>query len=922
VATLWGFAGNRPLRGRDEVLTLCTATWSRICEDGDLAVVLLEGPPGIGKTRLLDELADVIGVRPIRAAATMCVDGELPFGLAVSMVNDGLDLLATLDATAVTPEHSRLVLFDRFRRRLLSGDGPLLVLIDDLHWSDATSLDFLYYVLSRGSGSQALIVMTCRTLEPGGGGNASAIRELRRRDHVQAVEVGPLGLPDQLAVLDDLQSPDLSGSAIEIASHAAGNPYLLLETAREFLQTGRIRSPTLVDSIRGRATACDLHERRMLQFLAALGTPADESAFSMLLEVAVDVVRTSLRNLIRLDLLRIVGGRIEFAHPLVAEVIDETTLPSESRSLHQRIVDQYNTGSLPAVSIGALARHHELSGDSVGSALLWHKAAQEAHQRGMFADAVGLWRRSLADETDADARAEIVCRLADAIGWTGDPAEAVRMLRNEIDATRASVVSTATLLERVHDHATTLGDSATAVAVLGAAIEMPLADGNEALRSKLIGLAAFRAFLAGDHLAAWEHARIAMALAETADTAESRAQAQMVAGLCAHAAGNTSTGIAHLEAAHVLAVESGQLVLQVRVASNLVYVLIESARFPEALETAQRCRQVLVSQDLDASIGSILTYNMSGLLHLLGQWDEAVDLANRVIDADVSGSESGYMYLQLAEIDAQRGSTDAARHRLRSAEAAGVPAGPFHVESALTQATIAMIDGRWTETVTHAIAALAVPGITPVSQARSLAIASTGVKSLTHRQGDRRLAAQVTEALDRFSELCEPTRDGALCHAYLLQAHAELATTSADYNWTRALAAWEELKVPYAQAYCRLRLADHVAPDQRARHLQLAYGIAERLEARPLAKQIEATARTRRVPLGRASAAIDRAAALTRREHEVLALVADGCTNRQISANLFLGERTVHYYVSNILTKLQVSNRNAAAARFREMANS
>ena len=106
--------------------------------------------------------------------------------------------------------------------------------------------------------------------------------------------------------------------------------------------------------------------------------------------------------------------------------------------------------------------------------------------------------------------------------------------------------------------------------------------------------------------------------------------------------------------------------------------------------------------------------------------------------------------------------------------------------------------------------------------------------------------------------------------------------------------------------------------DAEVPELREAYDAATRLGARPLASHMETLARKMRLRLGVPAAAEDAAApapyGLTERELEVLALMAAGRTNRQIAEEMFLAEKTVKNYVSNLLAKMEMSRRSEAAA--------
>ncbi len=170
----------------------------------------------------------------------------------------------------------------------------------------------------------------------------------------------------------------------------------------------------------------------------------------------------------------------------------------------------------------------------------------------------------------------------------------------------------------------------------------------------------------------------------------------------------------------------------------------------------------------------------------------------------------------------------------------------------------------------------------------------------------------------------------------LLTADAQYARatgTSDHRSWAKAAAAWEALGSPWPTAYAHWRqaealLAAGVSRDQAAPPLRQAWTTARALGARPLIAEVESLGRRSRIDLapgpspseGTDGSVLEdtpdaglRRLGLTRRETEVLGLVADGRTNRQIAETLFISDKTASVHVSNILAKLGVANRAAAA---------
>jgi DNA-binding CsgD family transcriptional regulator len=157
----------------------------------------------------------------------------------------------------------------------------------------------------------------------------------------------------------------------------------------------------------------------------------------------------------------------------------------------------------------------------------------------------------------------------------------------------------------------------------------------------------------------------------------------------------------------------------------------------------------------------------------------------------------------------------------------------------------------------------------------------------------------------------------ALAEAELLRAGG----TPAAAGWHRAAAEWAALDSPLLCGYARLREGEArlTGRDGRRRAgppLAEAYAIARRLNAVPLRQEVERLAARARVELadGPAGPPVPAAPGLTPRERQVLALLAEGSTNRQIARALFITEKTVSVHVSRVLAKLTVTNRSAAAA--------
>jgi DNA-binding CsgD family transcriptional regulator len=192
-------------------------------------------------------------------------------------------------------------------------------------------------------------------------------------------------------------------------------------------------------------------------------------------------------------------------------------------------------------------------------------------------------------------------------------------------------------------------------------------------------------------------------------------------------------------------------------------------------------------------------------------------------------------------------------------------------------------------------------------------------------------ATPVLAALDRLATTRAPQTRYPPVAAQLQTAQAErsrLEGRSDPERWRAAAAAWERLEHPYDAAYARFRQAEALLAERGSRLqaqqvLRSAYRTAVTLRAGPLRREVELLAQRGRLDLQeqtnataalRAPPSPAASLGLTQRETEVLALVAEGRTNRQIGQALFITEKTASLHVSHILAKLGVAGRGEAAA--------
>jgi DNA-binding CsgD family transcriptional regulator/tetratricopeptide (TPR) repeat protein len=323
----------------------------------------------------------------------------------------------------------------------------------------------------------------------------------------------------------------------------------------------------------------------------------------------------------------------------------------------------------------------------------------------------------------------------------------------------------------------------------------------------------------------------------------------------------------------------------------------------------------------------LLAIAANGLFRV-GQWAEAEKVITIALQHRPSGADAVELLLARCKLSVGYGDVEAAEKDLDAVATVLAGGGARHVLPMLTlRAGLAMWQGR------HAEARAAVQrGLTETRSDDLVLLAVLawhGLRAEAEAQAARdvpvdpdavrRLDAVIRRVGAAAGGAPRPVR--AVIDAYLLLCAAEgdrLRESNDPEPWARAAAAWDKRHHPYPAAYARLRQAEasfagRVRRGAARTALRQAYLTARAMGAKPLTAEITALAARARVPLDADADAgpppDGELSALTSREVEVLAAVAEGLTNREIGQRLFISERTVGVHVSHIFDKLQVRTR-------------
>jgi DNA-binding CsgD family transcriptional regulator/tetratricopeptide (TPR) repeat protein len=886
------------------------------------ATALISGDAGIGKSRLVAELA-------ARAPGYAVLTGR-----CLDLVGTELAYQPFAEALGGLPERadagSQLRVFEAALAALAerAARAPVLLVLEDLHWADASTLDLVVFLAHNLQDRRVLVLGTYRADEP-----ASAERLRRLEDAVGrsgaalALELGPLARGD-LSMLLATDDPAVTRA---IVARAEGNPFFAQELLCAGVQGELPRG--LRDLLLRRVARLDRATQDLLRLVAAAGR---DVSYALVRDAAAQpeqCVRESLRRAVEHGVLVAdqPSGCFRFRHALLAEAVHATILPGEREALHGRLAEVLarDGGASPA----ELAPHWAAAGRNAEALSASVEAAAQAEAVFGLAEALSHLERALAVwPTVPDAaqltglqEAELCARAAGLADQVGNAPRAVELVRRAIGLVGADDLHRAGLLHvGLGEYLYGTGADEAALAALERAVELVPAEPPSSQRAYVLGS------LAGGMMMAWRHeeslalAERAFALARRLDAGEAEVRALTVIGFDLCYLGRGAEGIDHMHHALQLAEDIGDLVGLERAYVNVTDALTMLGRLWEAARLARAGLKTLSRYGVDSAL---LPANWIEALLATGQWDEADRLSATAL-RDTTTSFRSWLLVLRAELETARGRFHAAAEHLEAARAA---ADPDHVLGRYDArvAELALWERRWTDadrTITD--------GLTRASRREAAQIrvqlCALGLRAqaeLAALARARRDAGAQRDRLDRAGELLATARVAAADAASITpNAGAWFALAEAEHTrahddarpapWSDAAAAWQRLERAPLAAYCRWRHSEALVAAGRPRAeagvpLRDAYAVATRLRARPLLDEIERLATRARLdpapPPPAPSPALDAPAGLTPRENEVLALLARGLTNREIADQLVISVKTASVHVSHILRKLDAS---------------
>lgn len=839
-------------------------------------VVLVGGEAGVGKTALVDEFC----LRSREAAEilrTSCDALSTPGPLGP--LRDLAPALGLRIDRSAADSEGRDLLFRSTLAAYAARSGTTVMVGEDAHWADGASLELLRFLARRIGELRVLFVVTYRDDELG-------------PDHPLRLSLGDLATTAtvyrmHLAPLSEDAVHDLAqGSGRDAASLyqlTGGNPFFLHEV---LAAEGEGVPASVGDAVLARAARLSAEARAVLDVAAAIGSSVDTD---LLAEVAGPVL-DHLDECVARGLLRIRGDGLTFSHDLTREAILAAIPPPRRRLLHVRVLAALREREGDNKDLALLAHHAEAAGDRDAVILFAVAAAEQAAAAHAHREAAAQYARALrfADELPL----EQIGALLDA---RSRECQLSNQLNEGIEACQAAVDVWRQVGDRLKE-----GDAQRRLSRLYWFFGRN-ADAETAARAALdvLGtlppspeLAMAYSNLSGLRLNAWDWDEAiawgnkAIALAERFGESETLVHALNNVG-SARFVTDEEQARNTVERSLYLALESGLEEHAARAYVSLGTAYADMFQFGRALPILEEGIAYCAERDLDHMRSYLVAWQALSLLYL-GHWTEAAELAGSVERQAGAPPVSRIMALvALGRVRARHGEPEAGTV-LDEALALAVQTGELQ---RLGPVRIARAEAAW------------------LAGDRDRLLAETReLHEVMTRYDHRWFAGEVAFWLWRVGELNAPPPD--MFEPFALQIAGK---------WAEAADHWRTLGCPYEAASA---LADGDESSMRD-----AYAEFTRLGAAPAAAIVTQQLReigVRSIPRGPHPTTQANPALLTRREMEVLALLAEGLPNAEIAHRLYLAPKTVSHHVSAILAKLHVQNRaeaTRAATRLGLVAN-
>ena len=907
--------------GREEELaTLQTFVQHPV---GGLAALVLCGEAGIGKTTLWLAGVEAARERGFRVLTARPVEAEQQLALTgLADLLDGVveDVLPELTAPQRRALEVALLIEDadeqvsdpralgvalRSTLRFLAGRGPLVVAIDDVQWLDRSSANALEFALRRLEDVSLSLLLARR-------GAGRSIERVLDQGVSASVPVGPLSVGAIHGLLRArLRRTFARPTLVRLHDASGGNPFYALELARALERRGKATDPaaplpvpdTLHELVRDRLAALPHETRGALLAVAALGEPTIP-----ILQTVIPEALLVLEPAVHAGVIEVVGGAARFSHPLLASILYAEARPEERRRVHARLAEAVDE---------PIERAHHLAlatkDPDEDTARRLEEASRLALARGTPSATAELAEHAarLTPPGDGVATARRAYAAAHAYLAAGETDRA-RALARDLVARAEPGVPRAEALRLLAHIESEAGGVRDAISILREALanasERPVLQAS--LHQTLGDLLRFTT----EVRAAERHACASLELAERLGDAGLLAGAlSIVALLRCNAAQPGAVELA--EEAYELGRVVADPLARVTSIRRLAHVLLWSGCHDRARSLFEKIRREW--SDRDEGLVFVAHWYLAIVEFRAGRWPLASEHGARALEIDrqymMDERLAQTTLLPAALIALHRGELETAREFALEGRghAAAMPSVLLHYEAVL--GCVALWSGD--------AAAAAERFETAEREGRTAELVEPMMYEWRAEEVEALLqleriddAVAVIDAWE--ADARRVGRDWVLakmsrCRGLVAAARGE--TSTAIRLLEAAVAEHESVGDPFGCARSLLALG---IVRRRGRQKRVARETIEAALARFEQLGAAGWAETAGAELGRIGGRT-RQNGLSPAEQRVAALVAEGRTNREVAAALFLGEHTVETHLTHVYAKLGVRSRTELARTLR-----
>ncbi|GFE83860.1 LuxR family transcriptional regulator [Steroidobacter agaridevorans] len=861
-----GMAGpGMKLLERDELLTSLQVLL-RNAAAGQGSLLFLEGEAGIGKTSLLRAFASSQQA-PVYWGACDALHTPRPLGplFDIAAQVEG-ELQAALDGNV-----ERLRVFSIFLAEIAR--PPALIVLEDLHWADEATLDFLRYVGRRIGRTHSLLVASFRSDEVGPSHALRLVLGDLATSGAKRLSPQPLSVA---AIQELIGERDID--AAELQTKTGGNPFFVTEV----VAAGGAGMPATVrDAVLARAGRLRPSARAILDAAAVAGPRIEPWLLQELTAAESDWIDECLAT----GVLCAQSGVFTFRHELAREAILDALTPTRAMSLHRMVLQALQSHS--SADLARLAHHAEGAALEEAVLELAPAAAREAAAKGAHRQAAQQFARALKfATTPTPRRAALLDDYASECQLSG-------MVSDAIEARRDAVKLWQDLGERSR-RAISLARLAHALVVSGknAESEVTMREAASLVADDLSGAAAVVVRRWAAHLRmldrdveeAINEGQHAKAVAAELGDRESIVHCLNTIGSSLIIAGRVAEGCEHLERSRALAEELPADSWIANAFVNLGSACGEVYRFDLADNYLRQGIEFCSERDID--FARLYQLSWQALVWMYrGRYTEASGTAHVVL-ADRRSPVIARItaLIALGRVRARRGDPGVWEALHEAQELAG-NTGTLQRVALMhaARAEAAWFEGRTAETASEASA-----GVELAVRKRHPWFASELL--FWCWQGDGSLPGGMPDFCARQPFAMEISG-----------------------RWQEAAATWSALKCPFEAARAMME-GDEAAQRQ-------ALTVFEAFGARPMIERMRYKLRSagvRGLQRGPRESTQNNLAGLTTKEVEVLGLLSQGLRNKEIGQRLHRSARTVDHHLAAIFTKLDVSTRaEAVSAAYR-----